>query len=138
MAGVQSRLAHTAGREGTSMISLFGAIFLPATYLASIFSMSFFDFKPNGDNDNTASPSVGGPNDSRSSFVSPLLWIYFAITVPLTLLLVVWWRWWDRRRSMRYAQEDVEIEMGIENMERHILMSMREKTLKKAATRNLE
>jgi hypothetical protein len=131
MAGEQRRLAQRSGRENTSMISLFGAIFLPATYLASIFSMSFFDFTPN--NNNMTTSSSGGGNDGGSS-VSPQLWIYFTITVPLTLLLVVWWRWWDGRRQVRYAQEDADIERGIEMMEAQIMARTRKKTLTKART----
>lgn len=47
MAGQQRRLAHGSKRDGDSMktLSLLGAIFLPATYLASVFSMTFFNFQ---------------------------------------------------------------------------------------------
>lgn len=45
MAADQRRLAHASKRDSTSMktISLLGAIFLPATLLASVFSMVFFN-----------------------------------------------------------------------------------------------
>ncbi|KAK3898062.1 hypothetical protein C8A05DRAFT_38361 [Staphylotrichum tortipilum] len=129
MAGEQRRVAHMAGRENTSMISLFGAIFLPATYLASIFSMSFFDFKPSDNNSNNNSTSPGG---DLSSYVSPHLWIYFAVMLPATLFLVVWWKWWDRRREKCYAQEDADIEEGIERMEAEIMATMRKRTMNKA------
>ena len=48
MAGAQRRLAHASKRDSNSMktLSLLGAIFLPATYLASVFSMTFFNFSP--------------------------------------------------------------------------------------------
>ncbi len=118
------------------MISLFGAIFLPASYIASIFSMSFFDFTPSGTNDNTASSSSSGKNGGSS--VSPLLWIYFAITAPLTLLLVVCWRWWDRRRKRRYAEEDEHIEKDIEMMERQIMATMRKKTMNRLRMEELK
>lgn len=44
MAADQRRLAHAGKRDSTQMktISLLGAIFLPATLLASVFSMVFF------------------------------------------------------------------------------------------------
>lgn len=47
MAADQRRLAHASKRDSTSMktISLLGTIFLPATLLASIFSMTFFNFQ---------------------------------------------------------------------------------------------
>lgn len=54
MAGDQRRLAYASKRDSTSMktISLLGSIFLPATLLASIFSMTFFNFQ-NGKPKNT-------------------------------------------------------------------------------------
>jgi hypothetical protein len=132
MAGEQRRLAHAAKRDSTSMkiLSLLGAIFLPSTYLASIFSMAFFDFIP----DSPDSSNGNSNSNSTWSPVSPLLWIYFAISVPLTVLIVVGWRWWDRRREVRYAQEDADIEAGIEKMEAQIMATMRKRTLSKVRT----
>ena len=48
IAGEQRRLAHAATRDSKPMkgLSLLGATLLPGTFLASIFSMSFFDFRP--------------------------------------------------------------------------------------------
>ncbi len=131
MAGEQRRLAHASRRDSASMkvLSLLGAIFLPATYLASIFGMSFFDFIP----DSSGDSSLGGGNSSPSP-VSPLLWVYFVITIPLTLAIVVCWRWWDRRREAQYALEDADIEVGIEKMEAQIMATMRKKTLSKSRT----
>ncbi|KAK4123725.1 hypothetical protein N657DRAFT_645313 [Parathielavia appendiculata] len=137
MAGEQRRLAHAAKRDSTSMklLSLMGAIFLPSTYLASVFSMSFFDFIPDS-TDLAASTDNGSGSGSggRWSPVSPLLWIYFAISVPLTVLIVVGWRWWDKRREVKYAQEDADIEAGIEKMEAQIMATMRKRTLSKVRT----
>ncbi len=140
MAGEQRRLAHASKRDSNSMkiISLLGAIFLPATFLASIFSMSFFDFIPDGNNDSTSSPSSGSSSPSGGgaawSPVSPLLWIYFAITIPITLAIVVCWRLWDRRREAQYEREDADIEAGIDKMEAQIMATMRKKTMSKART----
>lgn len=55
MAGDQRRLAYASKRDSTSMktISLLGSIFLPATLLASIFSMTFFNFQ-NGKPENSS------------------------------------------------------------------------------------
>ncbi len=130
MAGEQRRLAHASKRDSTSMkwLSLIGAIFLPATYLASVFSMTFFNFQGGG----------GGGGDDGSSapppVVAPTLWIYFAIAIPMTLTIVLSWRWWDRRREKQYAAEDHDIETGIEKMEAQIMASMRKRTLSKVRT----
>lgn len=46
MAQQQRRLAHASKRDSTAMkaLSLLGAMFLPGTFVASLLSMSFFDF----------------------------------------------------------------------------------------------
>lgn len=47
IAGEQRRIAHASKRDSTAMktLSLLGAVFLPGTYLASVFGMSFFNFE---------------------------------------------------------------------------------------------
>lgn len=46
IASQQRRVAHATKRDGTAMktLSLLGAVFLPGTFMASVFSMTFFDF----------------------------------------------------------------------------------------------
>ncbi|KAI1365175.1 hypothetical protein F5Y08DRAFT_187796 [Xylaria arbuscula] len=119
MAAHQRRLAHANKRDTDAMktISLLGAIFLPGTLLSSIFSMTFFNF-----------------NVPENTEVSQELWIYFAVTIPLTLLIVGMWWFLDRRREKAYAKEDDDIEKGIQTMETEILAVMRKKTMSKAAT----
>jgi hypothetical protein len=125
MAAQQRRLAHASKRDSTAMktLSLLGAVFLPGTFLASIFSMTFFDFNVNG-----------GSGDSGGPQVSQYLWIYFVVTIPLTLIIVVSWWWLEKRREKRYAREDADIEKGIDKMETEIMAIMRKKTLNKATT----
>ncbi|KAI1824931.1 hypothetical protein F4861DRAFT_225338 [Xylaria intraflava] len=113
----QRKLAHASKRDSTAMktLSLLGAIFLPGTFLSSVFSMTFFNFK-------------------TDSEVSSELWIYFVITIPLTLGIVGAWWILDQRREKKYATEDKDIEQGIQRMETEILAVMRKKTLNKAST----
>jgi hypothetical protein len=124
MAGQQRRLAHASKRDSDSVktLSLLGAVFLPATFISSVFSMTFFNFQPEGD-----PPPI----------ISPLLWVYFVITVPVTLVIVMAWRWWDRRRETKYAAEDKDLEAGIEVMEAQIMSNMRKRTLSKIRTWDL-
>lgn len=68
--------------------------------------------------------------------MSKFLWIYFVITIPLTLLIVGSWWFLDRRRERQYALEDEDIERGIERLETDILAVMRKKTMSKASTWN--
>jgi hypothetical protein len=104
-------------------LSLLGAIFLPATYLASVFSMTFFNFQNGGDG--------GGP------IVAPTLWIYFAITIPLTLVIVLVWWVWEKNREKVYAKDDDDLEAGIERMEAQIMSNMRKRTMSKVRTWDL-
>ncbi|KAI0593954.1 hypothetical protein F4775DRAFT_575960 [Biscogniauxia sp. FL1348] len=121
MAAQQRRLAHASKRDSTAMktLSLLGAVFLPGTFLSSIFSMTFFNF------------DVGDGKE-----VSSDLWIYFAVTVPLTLVIVLSWWALDHHREKQYAAEDQDIEKGIEKMETDILAIMRKKTMNKTSTWN--
>ncbi|KAI1376664.1 hypothetical protein F4677DRAFT_69868 [Hypoxylon crocopeplum] len=130
IASQQRRVAHATKRDGTAMktLSLLGAMFLPGTFMASIFSMTFFDFN--------VGPNFGDPSDSsgEGAQVSNQLWIYFVITVPLTLVIVLAWYLIDQRREKKYAEEDIEIEKDIDTMEKDILAIMRKKTINKATT----
>ncbi|KAI2637426.1 hypothetical protein GGS21DRAFT_476911 [Xylaria nigripes] len=115
----QRKLAHASKRDSTAMktLSLLGALFLPGTFLSSIFSMTFFNFKI--------------PENTQ---VSTELWIYFVITIPLTIAIVGTWWILDQRREKRYEAEDKDIEQGIQRMETEILAIMRKKTMRKANT----
>jgi hypothetical protein len=56
--------------------------------------------------------------------------------VPLTVLIVGSWIWYDRRKEARYANDDKELEGDIEQMEVSIMKSLRRRTMSKANTWN--
>jgi hypothetical protein len=118
MAGEQRKLAHASKRDSSAMkvISLLGAIFFPGAYLASVFSMTFFNFQNEG-------PEV-----------SSQFWIYWAVTVPVTIVIVGIWYVWEKRRDARYDKEDEDLERGSEDMEKNIMAMMRKRTMSKAST----
>lgn len=80
-------------------IAVLTLVFLPATSLASIFSMSMFNWQTQ-------------PGDV---VVSRFIWIYFAFAAPLTLLIlalwIVWFRWTQRRHKSDLA--DIESKYGL-------------------------
>ncbi|EPS39999.1 hypothetical protein H072_6378 [Dactylellina haptotyla CBS 200.50] len=55
--------------------------FLPATFVSAVFSMSFFNNGSGGGSSQPGSPDTGGQDWS----VSPKIWIYWAIALPLTV-----------------------------------------------------
>ncbi|ROT38544.1 hypothetical protein SODALDRAFT_333143 [Sodiomyces alkalinus F11] len=119
MAGEQRRLAHASKRDSTAMkmISLLGVLFLPGTFLSSVFSMTFFDFEPGAE-----------------PMVSTQLWVYFAITVPLTVIILFGWLQFDRKKEEKFREQDADLEKNIEHMEADIMAMMRKRTMSKANT----
>ncbi|KAH8658766.1 hypothetical protein BGZ60DRAFT_531448 [Tricladium varicosporioides] len=119
MAGEQRKLAHASKRDSAAMktISLLGAIFLPGAWLAAIFSMSFFNFQ-----------------DGSNPIVSKQFWIYWVFTIPTTIVIVLGWWVWERKREKRYDEEDARIAQGSERMEKQIMAAMRTRTMSKAST----
>ena len=90
-------LIHSSKRasDSTKTLSLLGAIFLPATYLASVFSMTLFNFQ-NGKSlthfyfyfQSSPFPDLHLPLVGQPS-VAPQVWIHFAITIPLTTIIAM-------------------------------------------------
>jgi hypothetical protein len=119
MAGEQRKLAHASTRDSAAMkvISLLGAIFFPGAYIASVFSMTFFDFHAQ-------------PGEQ----VSGRFWIYWVVTIPVTIAIVAIWYVWEKKRDARYDQEDRDLEKGSEAMEKEIMAMMRKRTMSKHST----
>ncbi|KAL9040180.1 MAG: hypothetical protein Q9180_002071 [Flavoplaca navasiana] len=84
---VQVRIADEARKKTASMkaIAVVTMTFLPATFVATFFSMSFFQFNP---------PNVVGNGDFS---VSLAFWMYWAVSIPLSLLTFLVWRMWEER-----------------------------------------
>lgn len=68
--------------------------------------------------------------------VSVQLWIYFALTVPVTALIVGFWLWFDKRRDQQHKKADEDLEKDMDKMEKDIMHALRKKTMSKANTWN--
>ena len=73
-------------------------VFLPGTFVASMFSMSMFDWQAN-----------------EVSQITPRFWIYWAVTLPLTLATVCAWYAWNNRRAALIRSRDHQ---GLEELEK--------------------
>ncbi|KAI3323571.1 hypothetical protein HD806DRAFT_497218 [Xylariaceae sp. AK1471] len=96
---LNARIAYRAGLDGTAMKTLayVTTIFLPPTFIASLFSMSMFDWQA----------STGSPGESV--VLVPDFWIYWVISVPLTLAILAGWRvWW--RFEKRALQSEYSVD----------------------------
>ncbi|EPS40863.1 hypothetical protein H072_5247 [Dactylellina haptotyla CBS 200.50] len=82
-------IAREAKRDGASMkiIAALTTFFLPATFVATIFGMSFFDFQ------------------SGVYSVSKNIWIYAAVTLPLMIITILVWWMWDRISDVKHTKK---------------------------------
>lgn len=96
------------GRELTTTVSLLTLIFLPGTFISvriktmflafqtpltglkqGFFGMNFFDFSASND------------GDSAHWVISSRIWIFFALTVPVTIVAVFLWLYWKRDSALK-------------------------------------
>ncbi|KAL8857596.1 MAG: hypothetical protein Q9178_005924 [Gyalolechia marmorata] len=96
IADASRRIAFETRRDSDAMktIAALTMVFLPATFVATLFGMVFFTVD----------------SGSGSGFrVNSLWWVYLAVTIPLTMLTVGVWRGWLGmvRRSRIQDEESV-------------------------------
>ncbi|KAK1716670.1 uncharacterized protein BDZ83DRAFT_587293 [Colletotrichum acutatum] len=85
------QVAAQAGMDSTAMktMAVVTMVFLPPTF--TIFSMSFFNWQ--------ASSSSGDDGGAEPTVV-PQFWIYWAVSLPLTIAIVIGWRvWWHFQKA---------------------------------------
>jgi Mg2+ and Co2+ transporter CorA len=80
------RISKAAQSDGAAMkaVAVVTLLFLPSTFVSTIFSMTFFSFSPDSD------------GHSGTWAVSDEIWLYWLFTVPLTILAMGSWIWWQR------------------------------------------
>jgi Mg2+ and Co2+ transporter CorA len=85
-------LATESKRDSSSMktIAAVTMAFLPGTFVASFFAMPMFNWQA----------------ASTHQVVSPRVWIYWAVTIPLTTLTFVAWWGWFLWKSMKETREN--------------------------------
>lgn len=101
ISGSNLEIAKATREDGQQMrsIALLTMIFLPATFVASLFSMSFFEWNP----------------ENGQKMLSPYIWMYVVITLVLTGLTLVLWYFFGRPHSCGKAEcDDIEGQAGSE------------------------
>lgn len=85
---LNAHMAVASSRDSSSMmkaLAVITAVFLPGKFMSSLFGMSIFDWQPGND----------GGDGGGGIVVSWRFWIYWSITIPLTISILVGWRaWW--------------------------------------------
>lgn len=89
-------IAIDGKRDSIAMrtISILGIVYLPATFVATLFSMDMFSW-----------PGTSNKGNETSSLVaSPSIWIYWVVAVPLTVITILIWVIWARRENQKSRQ----------------------------------
>ncbi|KAK2794834.1 hypothetical protein FQN51_000657 [Onygenales sp. PD_10] len=109
---LNAKMSASSSRDSMAMktLAFITAIFLPGTFVATIFSMDMFTWQGSGSE--SGSESEKSPSNGR--MVSPDFWVYWVVSIPLTVMVIVGWRvWWNWEK--KNFDEDVRTE--IENIE---------------------
>jgi hypothetical protein len=87
-------IASCSKKNSIAMITFtfITALFLPGTYISSLFSTTMFNWQ-------ASAASI--PGSGSDSHLSSLFWVYWAVTIPLTMVTLggwyVWYRYADRQ-----------------------------------------
>lgn len=76
-------IAMDSKRDSTAVrtITIMTILFLPGTFVATFFSMDMVDWKP---------------SDGSSPKLSSYMWVYWIISIPLTIVVLGSWMVWSR------------------------------------------
>ncbi|KAI0470096.1 hypothetical protein GGR56DRAFT_152647 [Xylariaceae sp. FL0804] len=87
------QIAQASHSDNRSLrtIQILSIVFLPGSFVSSIFGMGFFT---------TSRDGAGGTNTFAAA---PLWWLYFAVSVPLTLVVVILMLYYQRRDRSKNA-----------------------------------
>ncbi|KAF4550296.1 Hypothetical protein D9617_18g034870 [Elsinoe fawcettii] len=119
---ISVRIAEAAQSDSasTKTIQFLGLIFLPPTFICSLFSTSFFTLQPAIDLDGTQGPPNGFGPDKIPTYwmMSERFWIFWAFALPLTALTVLIWSVWQNYSRLRHPtlSNDVPILLKMKGM----------------------
>ena len=88
-----SRTLASASKEDSTAMKTIAAVtivFLPGTSIAALFAMPLFKWDAVGD----------------SKIVSNRFWIYWAVTIPLTFLTLLFWVIWTKRQARMHRSSE--------------------------------
>jgi hypothetical protein len=112
---LNARMAVASTRDSSSMkaLAVITALFLPGDFMASLFGMSMFDWQDVGDDDDTPVAAAGVPVEEKHPIVTNRFWVYWSITIPLTITILCIWRiWWvnQDRHFRKHLSRDLSEE----------------------------
>ena len=111
IAKATAQVAEETRQDSAAMktIAVLTLTFLPGTAVATFFSMNMFNWMP-------------GPGES---ICSPYIWIFFAVTLPITALVYAAWIWWFKFSQKHYQSRH---DKGIKDIEKRLMFAARTTT----------
>ena len=90
---VNAKIALSTKEDSIAMktLAFITALFLPGTFIATLFSTNMFNWQPSS-------------SGSESPPLSSLFWVYWAVAAPLTILVLIGWFWWYKRANTAHRQ----------------------------------
>ncbi|KAI0508289.1 hypothetical protein F5B22DRAFT_425137 [Xylaria bambusicola] len=110
---LNARMAVASTRDSSSMkaLAVITAIFLPGEYIGTLFGVSMFNWQKGTAGDPAAGKDAA--DGLPSPTIMPSFWIYWAFTIPLTLVILSAWRgWWVNQD--RYFRRHLSNELSNE------------------------
>lgn len=109
---LNARMAVASTRDSSSMkaLAVITALFLPGDFIGTLFGMSMFEWGDVGDDD---SNNATGSTEKPHHIVTNRFWIYWSVTIPLTItILCVWRAWWvaQDRHFRKHLSRDLSEE----------------------------
>ncbi|KAF4550636.1 Short chain dehydrogenase-like protein 11 [Elsinoe fawcettii] len=106
IAATSAQISESALRDSSSTktISVLGLIFLPSTLVCSIFSTTFFSLQPVSELvDQVGRPpsQTGADRAAMYWILSDKFWIFWVVSIPLTLLTISIWYLYTKRSVER-------------------------------------
>ncbi|KAK7533021.1 uncharacterized protein J3D65DRAFT_670265 [Phyllosticta citribraziliensis] len=97
---LHATLAAAATRDSSAMktLAFLTALFLPGTYVATLFSMDMFNWSGPKD-------ANGGTETATTTTVSSSFWIYWIVTGILTFAVIGGWRIWWKKENGRHTEQ---------------------------------
>lgn len=96
---INQMIAQSAKQDSISVttFTFITALFLPGTFIATLFSMTMFDWQSADGSDGASSLS--------NSYVSDKFWLFWAIAVPLTIITMTGWLLWFKYANAKWTRE---------------------------------
>ncbi|RYP72767.1 hypothetical protein DL769_004383 [Monosporascus sp. CRB-8-3] len=110
---LNARMAVASTRDSSSMkaLAVITAIFLPGDFIGTLFGVEMFNWQRGTAGDPAASEDA--PASLPKPVIMPSFWVYWAVTTPLTLFIIMLWRaWWVNQD--RYFRRHLSMELSNE------------------------